>query len=229
MPRPLDGGPGHAMNDSDGMGVLRIDVPFGAGSKPSRSEAAVVAVLEGTEPEAESTNSKAWHHRSHAPSLGRLASHPGRAPPFCAPWRRRGRFPKKEDANLAAEEAEKEIRRFLTMAGKTVPSWITIAGISWPRDGDPLRSSFGSRGGLGVSGSLTVQGASDSDSATLRVAIVHLDGNQTCDLYPAGFDWKPRVEQILEGLGTPIKGIRVYDSSKAYLDKRILMWGGDCS
>jgi hypothetical protein len=129
-----------------------------------------------------------------------------------------GRFPPKADANLAAEEAEKAIRRFLTMAGKTVPTWITITGLLGLALATPSGAISEAARVLEYCGSLTVPGALESDPATLRVAIVRLDGRESCDLYPAGFDWKPRVEQILEGLGAPIKGIRVYDSTKVYLD-----------
>ena len=137
-----------------------------------------------------------------------------------------GRFPTKAAANLAAEEAEKAIRRFLSMLGFGVPNWITIAGISWPRDGDPFRSNFGGDSSFGVGGSLTPQNASESDPDTLRVAIVHLDGSESCSLYPARFDWKPLVEQMLQVLGTPIKGVRVYDKKQVYLDEPLVMWGG---
>lgn len=138
-----------------------------------------------------------------------------------------GRFPTKADANLAAEEAEKAIGRFLTLLGVGIPNWITITGVSWPRDGDPLQSNFGGGPRFGVGGSITVQSAAESDPATLRVAVVHLNGSESVDLYPAGFDWMPRVEQTLQGLGTPIKGIRVYDSKQVYLDEALLMWGQD--
>ncbi len=138
-----------------------------------------------------------------------------------------GRFPPKADAQLAAEEAEKAIRRFLGMLGQSVPAWLTITGVSWPQDGDPLRKSFGGGSSLGVGGSLIVQYASESDPATLRIAIVQLDGSELCDFYPAGFDWKPRVEELLENLVTPIQGIRVYDGTQVHLEEPLLMWGQD--
>jgi len=80
---------------------------------------------------------------------------------------------------------------------------------------------------MGVGGTLTVQSAKEHDPNTIRLAIITLDGKESCDLYPAGFDWKPRVEQLLNGLGSPIRGIRVYDRNQTYLEEPLLMWGAN--
>lgn len=138
-----------------------------------------------------------------------------------------GRFPRKDDADLAAEEAEKAVRRFLSLVGVPAPRWLTVSGAAWPQDGSPLQSNFGRGSGMGVGGTLTVQSAKQDDPTTIRLAIVATDGKESCDLYPAGFNWKPRVEQLLNGLGSPIWGIRVYDSNQTYLEEPLLMWGGN--
>lgn len=138
-----------------------------------------------------------------------------------------GRFPRRDDADLAAEEAEKAIRRFLSLVGLSAPRWLTINGASWPRDGSPLQSNFGGGSGMGTGGMLTMQSANVDDPATIRIAIVALDSKESCDLYPAGFDWRPRVEQLLNGLGGPIWGIRVYDGNQIHHEEPLLMWGAD--
>lgn len=138
-----------------------------------------------------------------------------------------GRFPQRDDADLAAEEAEKAIRRFLSLVGVSAPRWLTVAGAAWPRDGSPLQSNFGGGSGMGVCGTLTVQSAKEDDPSPIRLAIVATDGKESCDLYPVGFDWRPRVDQILDGLGSPIWGIRVYDRNQTFLEEPLLMWGAD--
>lgn len=137
-----------------------------------------------------------------------------------------GRFPSKSSADLAVEEAEKAIGRFFNLLGTTTPRWLS-ATVSWPSSPGPLRRATGGASIIVAGPTVTSQSADPSDPTTLRLAIIGLDDKETCDYYPAGYDWKPRVDSLLEGLGVPIKGIRVYDSTRVYRDEPVLMWGGE--
>jgi hypothetical protein len=137
-----------------------------------------------------------------------------------------GRFPTRADATLALEEAEKAIKRIFTLLGVAHPRWLT-ATLAWPIDFDPIQSAFGSGSGMGADGIVVHKDADASDPATIHIAIVKLDGTERCDDFPPGYDWRSRVENTLENLGAPIKGIRVYDGLKVYLDEPLLMWGGE--
>jgi hypothetical protein len=137
-----------------------------------------------------------------------------------------GRFPRRADAQLAVEESEKAIKRFFAIIGVPHPRWLS-ASVSWPQDASPLRTAFGAQGGVVFTPTLTIANASRSDPTTVRMAIIGLDGKESCDFYPAEYDWKPRFESLLNNLASPIKGIRVYDANQVYLDEPLLMWGGE--
>lgn len=135
-----------------------------------------------------------------------------------------GRFSTAIDAEFAVQEAEKAIVRFFQLVGVFVPKWLTATGTTWPEDNNP-NEQFGKGGGLSGTHGTIVGDSKQGDPTMIRIATKRLDGNENVELYPLGFDWKSRIEEILENLGTPVKGIRVYDGSKTYLDDDLAMWG----
>lgn len=138
-----------------------------------------------------------------------------------------GRFPSKADAELAVDESEKAIARFLTLLAIPTPRWLS-ASSQWPKDMDTIQRGLGARGG-GMFGTVTVcvQGAPESDPTTVKVVIVNLDDTESVIYYcPPGAEWKGRADLLLNGLAHPIKAIRAYDQKQVYLDEPLLMWGG---
>lgn len=138
-----------------------------------------------------------------------------------------GRFPSVADAKLAVDEAEKAIQRFLALLHIPNPRWLTASG-PWPESTTLMNAALGRRGGASFgTPTIVTQGSSPDDPTTIVMAIIHLDGSEAPHYFPASYDWKPRFDQQLETLASPIKGIKVYDAAQVYLDEPLVMWGGE--
>lgn len=125
-----------------------------------------------------------------------------------------GRFPKRADAQLAVEEAERAIGRFAALIGLSKPRWVVIMRPTLPMD-----TSSGRTGGMSQTGPDPTQ------SGTIHVETTLLDGSTSTSHYGEGYDWRSRVDQILNGLKNPIRRVKVFDGDQVYLDRPLAMWG----
>lgn len=77
----------------------------------------------------------------------------------------------------------------------------------------------------GRTGGMSQTGPDPTQSGTIHVETTLLDGSTSTSHYGEGYDWRSRVDQILNGLKNPIRRVKVFDGDQVYLDRPLAMWG----
>jgi len=111
-------------------------------------------------------------------------------------------FPDASVADYAITIARQAITAIYIHAGENAPRWL---------NDDTDQGWANTRGpSLFLSGHDTPPGLDENASDTIKVTYIYKDRECIRDVLPAGTDSKPYVDRLIETVGLPISGVKVY-------------------
>jgi hypothetical protein len=111
-------------------------------------------------------------------------------------------FPDAIVADDAISTARQAIIAIYQHVGKDVPLWIK----------DDTDQGWANKGGLSMFGNMytTPPGVDENAPDTIKVTYIYKDKENIRNVLPSGTDPNPHVERLIETIGLPISGIKVY-------------------
>ncbi len=111
-------------------------------------------------------------------------------------------FPDASEADDAVVIARQGITAIYQHVGRDAPSWIN----------DDTDQGWASKGGFSVFGNMytTPPGVDENAPDTIKVTYIYKDKECIRNVLPAGADPNPYVDKLIETIGLPISGVKVY-------------------
>jgi hypothetical protein len=124
-------------------------------------------------------------------------------------------FPDASVADDAISIARQAIISIYKHVGKNVPLWIK----------DDTDQGWAKKGGFSLFGNIytTPAGVDENAPDTIKIKYIYKDKENICDVLPAGTDPNPHVDRLIETIGLPISGVKVYRGKEVIQEIRFPM------